>query len=150
MSALAVAIQPISKNQKMHRQIFFCPALLAACVCLAISGCAPAIPVRDAQLVASASSQQVPTILTVQQDITIRLSSGYGRKILAQSRWRVVGNLPEGRVLKPVGSVFTVEGRQVHEAYLVVADGSLVGFYLPGEAHFSPLDKPLPLTLGEL
>ncbi|WP_234480884.1 hypothetical protein [Paraburkholderia nemoris] len=46
--------------------------------------------------------------------------------------------------------MFTIEGRQVHEAYLVVAKGSLVGFYLPGEAHFSPLDKPVPVMLGDL
>jgi hypothetical protein len=96
------------------------------------------------------SASQQAVIRIVEQVATIQLASGYRRTIATQSRWRVVGTLPQGQVLRPIGTVFTIEGRQVHEAYLVVMNSNLVGFYLPGESHFSPLDKPVPLTLGDL
>ena len=56
----------------------------------------------------------------------------------------MVGNLPQEQVLKPIDAVFTIEGRQIHEAYLVVADDHLVGFYLPGEAHSRLWSNPFP------
>ena len=121
----------------------------ALTVCVALCGCAPAVPVQDAQLSAIPASPKV-TIRIVQQEVTIRLASGFVRKIAAQSRWRAVGNLPQGQVLRPIDTVFTIEGRQIHEAYLVVSDDNLVGFYLPGEAHFSTLIKPISLKLGDL
>ncbi len=117
--------------------------------CIALSACAPAIPVQDAQLRVQPSAQAEP-IRVAQQEVTIRLSSGYQRTIAAQSRWSRVGLLPQGEVLRPVGTIFTIEGRQVHEAYLVVAQQNIVGFYLPGESHFSPLDKPVSIVFGEL
>lgn len=79
----------------------------------------------------------------------MRLSSGYERKLAVGSRWRLIGTLPQGDVLRPMNGIFTIEGRQVHEAYLVVSGTRLVGFYLPGETHFSPLDSPVSLTFGE-
>lgn len=133
----------------MRYQKHPCFVLPTLTLCVALSGCAPAVPVQDAQLATLAASQRA-AVRIVQQDVTIRLASGYERKIAAQSRWRVVGNLPQGQVLKPIGTVFTIEGRQVHEAYLVVADNNLVGFYLPGESHFSPLEKPISIMLGDL
>ncbi|MFX8297360.1 hypothetical protein ABTL30_20295, partial [Acinetobacter baumannii] len=60
-----------------------------------------------------------------------------------------VGTVPQGVVYRPVGTIFTIEGRQVHEAYLVIADQRLVGFYLPGEQAYSPLSTAVPITTGE-
>ncbi|MGU7774195.1 hypothetical protein ACV229_28965 [Burkholderia sp. MR1-5-21] len=114
---------------------------------LALAGCAPAIPVQDAHLVASATA---PAIRVVKQEATVRLSSGYTRRIAAGSQWRDVGSVRQGRVYRAVNTVFAIEGRQVHEAYLVLSGDALVGFYLPGETHFSPLDPPMPLQLGDL
>ena len=66
------------------------------------------------------------------------------------SRWQRVGALPEGEVYRPVGTVFTIEGRNVHEAYLVVSPArTLVGFYLPGESRLSLLPNPVQLSLKE-
>jgi hypothetical protein len=48
------------------------------------------------------------------------------------------------------GQKIRLAGRQVHEAWLVLAGNELVGFYLPGESHFSPLDKHVVITLGDL
>lgn len=41
--------------------------------------------------------------------------------------------------------IFSIEGRQVHEAYLVIDHTALMAFYLPGEARFSPLDPSVQL-----
>ncbi|WP_254700423.1 hypothetical protein [Trinickia violacea] len=98
----------------------------------------------------AADNQHLVAVLVVKQDAIVHLASGYERRIAAQSRWRSAGTLPQGQVLRPVGTVFTIEGRQVHEAWLVVAGEELVGFYLPGESHFSPLDKPVVISLGDL
>lgn len=96
-----------------------------------------------------APETQPHSVRVLQREAKVRLSSGYERKLVEGSRWRPIGSLPQGEVLRPMGSVFTIEGRQVHEAYLVVSDTRLVGFYLPGEARFSPLEPSLPLTFGE-
>lgn len=45
---------------------------------------------------------------------------------------------------------FTIEGRQVHEAYLVMSKSALVGFYLSGESRYSNLPTPIPLPIGDV
>jgi hypothetical protein len=82
-------------------------------------------------------------------DVPIRLSTGYTRTVAARSRWRSVGVLPQGTVYRPVDSVFAIEGRQVHEAYLVLRGASLQGFYLPGEGNYSALLDEIPLPLNQ-
>lgn len=57
--------------------------------------------------------------------------------------------MPQGDVYRPVGTIFTIEGRKVHEAYLVIRDRTLGGFYLPGEQNYSPLSTAVALNLGE-
>lgn len=107
-------------------------------------------------LMAGCAVHQVPATLTpvagaeprqriVVAPVEIRLPTGYTRTLRAASAWRFAGNLPQGEVYRPVGDVFTLEGAHIHEAYLVLRDGSLVGFYLPAERAFSPLDKALPI-----
>jgi hypothetical protein len=71
--------------------------------------------------------------------------TGYTKSVKAGSMWQRVGVVPQGVVYRPVGDVFAIEGANMHEAYLVVAEGDLVGFYLPGEAAFSPLPERVPL-----
>lgn len=112
-----------------------------------LGGCALAMPVQDAHLSTPATAMQPAKVL--QREVTVRLSSGYERKLATGSHWRPTGSLAQGEVLRPVDGIFTIEGRHVHEAYLVVSGTNLVGFYLPGEEHFSPLDSPVSLTFGE-
>ncbi|HLQ02899.1 MAG TPA: hypothetical protein VK143_11445 [Burkholderiales bacterium] len=87
-------------------------------------------------------SEQTPkNVFRVREPVNIKLDSGYTREIKAGSTWRFVGTVPQGRVFRPVDDVFTVEGANVHEAYLVLDSGRLVGFYLPVEGAFSPLKR---------
>ena len=89
-----------------------------------------------------------PEDIRIAQAVTIELPTGYSRSLVAGSLWREVGSLVQGKVFRPVDSVFSIEGRHVHEAYLVVRQGRLEGFYLPAEKSFSALRSPVPLNLG--
>jgi hypothetical protein len=120
-------------------------ALLRAWLaCLLLAACAASVRVQPAQLTPlSAASPD----LVIASEVPILLSTGYTRTV-PPSRWRAVGALPEGTVFRPLDTVFAIEGRNVHEAYLVVRSGAVSGFYLPGEGNFSPLSPPVSLPLA--
>lgn len=105
------------------------------------------VPSAPTQLQQSAEPMRAPDV-QLPAAVVIQLSTGYTRTLPAQSRWRLSGRLPQGDVYRPVDTVFSIEGRQVHEAYLVVQQDKLVGFYLPGESRFSPLEPPINLPKG--
>ncbi|MDR6450468.1 hypothetical protein J2794_006609 [Paraburkholderia terricola] len=118
--------------------------LTSAFAALMLSACAPSIPVQGTEFLPVTATQQRVRVVS---SVTVRLASGYSREVHGDSLWQPVGQIPQGVVLKPVGAVFTIEGRQVHEAYLVTKANTLVGFFLPGESHFSPLDPPQSITI---
>jgi len=140
------------RNEALGRRKEAC-VRIAACafVCVAIgviAGCATAVvsePVAYAPW--PASPVRVATLASA---VHVPLATGYARELAAGSRWRRVGRVPQGDVYRPVDTVFTIEGRQVHEAYLVVSGRSLVGFYLPGEARYSALPAPVTISFGDL
>ncbi len=101
-------------------------------------------PARLAALPTQGDARQ----LILSRDTEIRLSTGYSRSLPQGSRWKPVGTLPQGTVYQRVDGVFSIEGRQVHEAYLVIKGAALLGFYLPGEARLSPLNPSVLLPLG--
>ena len=89
------------------------------------------------------SGQPAPRVLARETRIT--LDTGYTRTLKADGRWWAAGTVDQGDVYRPVGDVFTLEGAHIHEAWLVVRDGVLVGFYLPAEHGYSPLGATAPL-----
>jgi hypothetical protein len=121
-------------------------ASIAASV--ALCACAPSVPVQGVQFTPVAATQQQR--IRIVDTVHVRLSTGYSRRISSGSLWRLAGELPQGFAYRPINDVFTVEGRQVHEAWLVVKNDHLVGFYLPGESHFSPLDPTQSITTETL
>lgn len=121
--------------------------IVASIAVIGLGACAPMVATAPAALTADNTAS--PSRIQVTTPAEIRLETGYTRTLAAGSRWQRVGTLPQGSVYRPVGTIFTIEGRQVHEAYLVIADGRLVGFYLPGEQAYSPLSKAVPITTGE-
>jgi hypothetical protein len=94
----------------------------------------------------SAAARRIQILMAT----TVRLDTGYSRTLADKSVWSRIGRMPQGDIYRPVGTTFTIEGRQVHEAYLVIRDKTLVGFYLPGEQNYSPLSTAVPLNLGEI
>jgi hypothetical protein len=115
-------------------------------VCLAavLLGCAAELARRPASYAPLAADAEA-SLLRVPRAVAVTPSTGYTKTIRAGSTWRRVGATREGDVYRPVGEVFAVEGANMHEAYLVVASGRVVGFYLPGERAFAPLPESVPL-----
>lgn len=115
---------------------------LSAALIAHLSGCAVQhVPATLEPLAGAAALARV-----VSKAAEVQLPTGYTRTLRAGSTWRLAGMLPQGEVYRPVGDVFTLEGAHIHEAYLVVKSDALVGFYLPAERAFSPMDKPFPLA----
>ena len=112
-----------------------------------LAGCAPAVRSVPIQL-ATIEAARTPPDLRFTAPLPIRLETGYSRLIPASSRWVSAGRLNEDLVYRPVDIVFSIEGQQVHEAWLVVRNGVLQGFYLPAEARYSSLTPPVPLPKG--
>lgn len=121
--------------------------VVASAAASALCACAPAIQVQTSQLTAQNTPQQMVRIV---RPVVLRLATGYSRKLREGSTWRSIGVLPQGSVYRPVGSEFTIEGRQVHEAYLVIDGDRLVGFYLPGESNFSALEPPQSIQIEKI
>ncbi|WP_241027224.1 hypothetical protein [Variovorax sp. RKNM96] len=114
----------------------------------ALAGCAPAVRSVPTQLIAAEQAASKPSDLRFTAPLQLRLETGYSRLIPADSRWAPAGRLNEGLVYRPVDLVFSIEGQQVHEAWLVVRNSTLQGFYLPAEARYSSLTPPVPLPKG--
>lgn len=87
---------------------------------------------------------------TLTQDTKIDVGPGYSRTLKSGSRWECVGEIPQGKIYKTKDQILTVEASNVFEANIVVADQSLIGYYLPVERSFSPLDTPQKLPLKKL
>ncbi len=86
---------------------------------------------------------------TIQEDVDLTgLPCGYSRKLLKNSKWECIGTIDQGEVYKPVNRCFTLECSNVYEAYLVIQNDKLMGFYLPVEKGFNALEKPIPLALS--
>ena len=117
--------------------------IACAFACFLLAACAPEVVRRDSALMLPSTVAHY----TVASPLSVRLDSGYSRTLAAGVRLADAGMIPEGRVLKPVSTVFTVEGTHQHEAYLVERSGRLVGFYLPVERAFSPLSESVPIQL---
>jgi hypothetical protein len=113
--------------------------------CLVLAGCAAPVKAVPTQFTSLAAGQPAREI-TIDPAVTVQLSTGYTRVLAAGSRWRETGTIKDGTVYMPVGTVFTIEGRDVHEAYLVVRSGRIEGFYLVAEGRFSPLQPSISIN----
>jgi hypothetical protein len=118
--------------------------VLGFAVAMTLAACAAEIVQTKTILhdVAPADQKRV----TMSQDVTVSSSSGYDRNLPIGSIWEFRGRIEQGDVYRRVDSVLTVEGAQIHEGYLVVAGGEIVGFYLPVERTYSPAKHAVPLT----
>jgi hypothetical protein len=72
---------------------------------------------------------------------------GYRRMLRAGSRWEQCGTISQGDVYKSRDQVLTVECSNIYEAYLVMSNGKLCGFYLPIEKAYVSLPTGMNLPL---
>jgi hypothetical protein len=112
---------------------------------LGVFGCASEVTRQPVDL--SRPRQPPDRVFVASQTVPVRLDSGYDRSIRAGTEFVDAGGVAQGDILKPTNASFTVEGAHMHEAWLVVHTGRLVGFYLPVEKAFSPLSAPVALPL---
>ena len=89
-----------------------------------------------------------PTI-NITKTTTILLSTGYTRTVESNSQWQYAGRVSTGEVYRPINNVFTVEGSHVREAYIVINNHRIHGFYLPGENAYSALNPPVQILFTE-
>ena len=111
----------------------------------AFTACATEIVREPASLYPLAPSAQADYV--VDAPIAVSSTSGYERRVPAGSRWRLMGTISQGNVYRRVDDVFSIEGAHMHEAFLVVAGGQLVGFYLPVEKSYSPARSTVPIAI---
>ncbi|OQA33300.1 MAG: hypothetical protein BWY57_01302 [Betaproteobacteria bacterium ADurb.Bin341] len=83
-------------------------------------------------------------------DAAIEADSSYNRIIPGNTEFVHIGTLPEGKVLKPTNTVLTIEGKHMHEVYIVIKNNVLIGFYMPVEKSFAPLTKKIHLNFKEI
>lgn len=106
---------------------------------LGLAACAPEVVRRPTHL--TPLTEGSGGTIEILADMPIAVGPGYRRVISKGSVWTQIGRSGEGDVYKPIDRVFTVEGAQVHEAYLVLDGDRVVGFYLPVERAFSPVSS---------
>jgi hypothetical protein len=106
------------------------------CVMLALAACAHEVARTPTRFVPAGDTSKT---LTVTYAAVAPLEEGYRAAIPGGSKWRLAGRIPQGDVYRPANGVFSISGRNFHEAYLVLDSSDLVGFYLPGEGAFAPL-----------
>jgi hypothetical protein len=88
-----------------------------------------------------------PASITFARNVDIQLSTGYNRTLRQGTVWVAAGSIAQGEVYKPRDTVFSVEGTNVHDAYLVLSDGKLVGYYLPVERSYIAQPKPVDIPI---
>jgi hypothetical protein len=115
-----------------------------------LTGCAFDV-VHVKQFPANLDSGQAPkNSCVLEKEVNVDLGTGYSRTLRPGTRWDYAGSILQGEVFKTKDQILTVEASHIHEAYIVVSSGKLVGFYLPVEKTFSPLSEPQELSMRNL
>jgi hypothetical protein len=109
---------------------------------MALSACA--IPVKQVPLTSPIERAEGKSF-SLNEEVYASIGTGYSRTLRPGTKWNLFGNITQGEVYRSPDQVLTVEGYNVHEAYIVVSDHQLVGFYLPVERTFTPARKSVPL-----
>jgi len=130
------------KNPSSFQQL-----LTLLTLALLLTGCAASVTYMPSNLTSDTEATR-PRHITVDRQTNIRLDTGYTRTLRAGSEWQLAGRIAQGDVYQPQNDVFTLEGKHIHEAWLVIADSRLAGFYLPVEHGFSPIVHSVDLSFS--
>jgi len=111
-----------------------------------LAGCASEVYRVPTQFSASTDA----AVIVLERDLTVTQTLGDPATLKAGSTWVHVGQVSEGPVYAIKNDVFMVRGRNAHEAQCVVADGGkLIGFFLPVERAFVPVDPQVQLPINQ-
>ena len=133
--------------QHFSIQFQFAQRFFGIAICVAaLSACASGVK-SSPETISVFTSVEEHEVYGLDSAVSFTLDTGYVRALKINSKWSPVGQILKGKVYLPNADVFSIEGTHVHEAYLVVDRGNLVGFYLPVERSFSPLGQFVPINL---
>ena len=111
------------------------------------AGCAFDV-IRIKQLPAKFEANQTcDSSFTLAGNVLVKPVGGFERTLRVGSRWNCVGSISNGDVYRTRDQVLTVEASNIFEAYIVMSDEMLTGFYLPVERTFVPVKQPIKLSL---
>lgn len=120
-------------------------AALAVAGMLSLSACM-SVSTQKVSLVPVAASEPA-SVIQLSRMVSAQLPNDSVVSLPAASQWQRVGALVQGDVYRSLGGLFTIQTRRQGEAYLVASSGKLVGFYLPGETAYMPLNRPVTLPV---
>ena len=133
----------VNKGSYMRKTITNVFIVLTVCFCIILlSGCAFDLVHVKQTPIQLTSIQNLKKSWKLVDEVKVRLDTGYSRKLKGGTKWDYVGNIEYGDVYKTKDQIVTVEGSNIFEAYIVVSDDNIVGFYLPVENTYSPLSSP--------
>lgn len=118
--------------------------LVSACV-FALGACM-SVDTQKVSMVPVAAADPV-SVIQLSRAVTALLPNESTAILPSASQWQRVGALPQGDVYRSLSGLFTVQTRRQGEAYIVASSGKLLGFYLPGEAAYLPLSRPVNLPV---
>ena len=78
-------------------------------------------------------------------EVTASLGTGYPTTLKANTTWSQVGKTEFGNAFSTKDQIVKVEASNIHEAYVVVSNDCLIGFFLPFESSFARISRPVPL-----
>jgi hypothetical protein len=116
--------------------------VISAGIALFIAACAPPVTQLPAQLTPGTGKS-----FRLTREVEADISTGRSTTLRANTRWELVGTVSLGEVYRTRDQVVTVRGDGVHEGYIVVREGVLVGFYLPVERAFCPVERNQQLSI---
>jgi len=111
-----------------------------------VSGCTQELRMQPASIVLE---KTMGPPITLQASAIGSSSEGYARTLKRNSSWRKIGTIRQGDILKPLDTTLTAEAIHVREAYIVVKQNRWVGFWLPVEKAFSPLDAATQIKFSK-
>ncbi len=116
--------------------------VVTACIALFMAACAPPVTQLPTQL-----TPGIGKSFRLTRSAELDISTGHSTTLRANTRWELVGTVSMGEVYRTRDQVVTLRGDGIHEGYIVVREGALVGFYLPVERAFCPVAQSQPLSI---
>jgi hypothetical protein len=128
-------------------RIFKHQVIVALLPWLLLSGyCFDLTQVKQVPAHLGAAEQTMPSFV-LEENLAVPLESWSTTHLNAGTIWSYVGMIEQGRVYKSKDQTVTVWGSNLYEAYPIIKDEMLYGFYLPVEKTFSAISKPIAVKL---
>ncbi|MEX2500440.1 MAG: hypothetical protein WD397_16355 [Wenzhouxiangellaceae bacterium] len=77
-----------------------------------------------------------PSSVILHTPVVIELDHAKPVRLRAKSSWNRIGEIPQGTVYSTADQVVVVESFNTRQAYIVVNEGRVVGYFLPVENSF--------------